>query len=266
MRVWLACGLGLALLLSAACIIPFVYYPGGGDWGQRVQTFHKVIALGPGGTISLDNINGDLDIRGWDGEEVEITAEESRSGLFDMRSWDFYGRSEFRPKVEVDQFEKFVKIQARASEDETNARPVHFRISVPHSINLDDIRIRSGAVFIADLFGNARVELEEGDITVENFSGSLDLSLWKGSADAEVLDLRKDDDVRITTRKGDITLHLQDGANVRIEAATEDGEVTSEFDLGQKLPAQKVSGRLGAGEATVSLTTLQGNVKLRRVK
>lgn len=266
MRIICAIGLALALLMSAACIIPFVYYPGAGDWTQRVQTYRKVVPLGPGGTISLDNINGDLDIRGWDREEVEITAEESRSDLFDRRGWNYYGRTEFQPKVQVDQFEKFIKIEARASQDEKNARPVHFRISAPHSVHLQDIQIRSGNVFIADIFGNARVELEQGDITVENFSGSLDLSIWRGSVDAEVLDLRKDDSVRITTREGDITLHLQPEASVRIEAVAGNGEVTSEFDLGQKLPAEKVTGQIGTAEASVSLATLKGKIQLKKVK
>jgi hypothetical protein len=42
--------------------------------------------------------------------------------------------------------------------------------------------------------------------------------------------------------------------------------VTSEFDLGQKLPAAKVRGRLKDGKASISLTAPQGNVEIKKIK
>jgi hypothetical protein len=266
MRIYKIIGLAFFLMIGASCIIPFVYYPGGGDWTPRFQAFHKVLSLNPGGTISLDNVNGDIDIRGWDREEVEITAEESQGDYYGRRGWYFTGMGGIKPQVEVDQFDQFIKIRAGASKDEENTRPLHFRISVPHSVNLKDILIKSGTIHIADLYGSARVESEEGDITVENFSGSLDLSLVRGSIDAEVLDLRKDDEVRITTKEGDITLHLQPNANIRLEASAANGGISSDFDLGLKLPAQKVSAQVGTAEASASLMTLNGDIRLRKVR
>jgi len=79
MSVCKVIGLAFFLMIGASCIIPFVYYPVGGDWTPRLQTFHKILSLSPGGTISLDSVNGDIDIRGWDREEVEITAEAAAS-------------------------------------------------------------------------------------------------------------------------------------------------------------------------------------------
>jgi hypothetical protein len=167
--------------------------------------------------------------------------------------------------VEVDQFDQLIKIKAGSLDDE-NARPVHFVINVPHSINLTDIRINRGHVQIADVYGSARVELDEGDITVENFSGSLDLSLVRGSAEAEVLDLRKDDEIRITTREGDIVLFLQPEVGVRLEATASNGEINSEFELGQQLPAKKVAAQIGKAEAAAFLMSLNGDIRLNKIK
>jgi DUF4097 and DUF4098 domain-containing protein YvlB len=165
----------------------------------------------------------------------------------------------------VDQIDRLIKIKAGSPEEE-NARPIHFVISVPHSINLTDIRINRGQVHLADVYGNVRVELDEGDISVENFSGSLDLTLIRGSAEAEVLDLRKDDEVKITTKEGDVTLLLQPEVSVRLEASATNGEVNSEFDLGQDLPAKKVSAQIGKAEAAVQLMTLNGDIHLKKIK
>jgi len=266
MRILCAIGLAFVIVLSAACIIPVFFDPESGTWTASLEKFHKVVSLGPGGALSLENTSGDVEIRGWDQEDVEITAEKDQPGDYqERRRWRFYGQGEAKPHVEVEEFDRLIKIKAGSEEDE-NARPVHFVINVPHSINLTDIRINRGQVHIADVYGTARVELDEGDITVENFSGSLDLTLVRGSAEAEVLDLRKDDEVKITTREGHITLSLQPEVSVRLEASAPNGEISSEFDLGQDLSAKKVSAEIGKAEAAAHLTTLNGDIRLYKVR
>jgi hypothetical protein len=137
---------------------------------------------------------------------------------------------------------------------------------VPRSVNFDMIRVREGDITIADLYGKVRVEVERGRVQVENYSGSLDLEVGRGSVEAEVLDLRPDDVLKIVARDGDISLLLPDDATARVDAAA-GGAVTSEFDLGRELPARKVEGRVGAGEgATLTLSALQGNVRLLKAK
>jgi hypothetical protein len=265
MRVLCALGLAFVILFAAACIIPVFFDPESGTWTPSLQKFHRVVSLGPGGTLSLENANGDVEIRGWDQEDVEITAEEDRGDNRERRRWRYYGMGDAQPHVQVDQFDQMIKIKAGSPEEE-NARPVHFVINVPHSINLTDIRINRGQVHIADVYGSARVELDEGDITLENFSGSLDLSLVRGSAEVEVLDLRKDDEVRITTKEGDITLFLQPEVSVRLEATASNGEISSEFDLGQQLPTKKVSAQIGRAEAAAFLMALNGDIRLKKIK
>jgi len=267
MRVLCAIGLALFMMSSAACIIPVFFDSESGTWTASLDKFHKTVSLGPGGSLSLENTSGDVEIRGWDQEDVEITAEEEQSGdEQERRRWRFYGMGDVKPHVQVDELDRLIKIKA-GSEEDKNARPVHFVINVPHSINLSDIRITRGQVRIADVYGTARVELDEGDITVENFSGSLDLTLVRGSVEAEVLDLRKDDEVKITTREGGITLFLQPEASLRLEASASNGEISSEFDLGQDLTAKKkVSAEIGKAEAAAHLTTLNGDIRLYKVK
>ena len=93
--------IGAALVFSsAACFIP-LYLPDSGDNPPRNE-FHQVIALDPGGSISLDNASGDIEIRGWDKNEVEITAEDDWNRAYGRRSW-FSGRGGTSgPKVVVD--------------------------------------------------------------------------------------------------------------------------------------------------------------------
>lgn len=254
------------MLSSAACFIP-IYLPDSGS-DQSRNEFHQVVALDPGGAISLDNADGDIEIRGWDKNEVEITAEDDWSRTYGRRSWSTGWGGASRPKIEVDKIEKFVKIRTRISGREDEIRSVHFYLNVPRSVDLRNVRGKAGDILIADLYGKVRADLEDGNIKIENFSGSLDLSLETGTVEAEILDLRPDDEVRITVKEGPVTLLLQPEVNARIEASAANGTVTAEFDLGQTLPAKKVSGLIGAqaGAATVSVTALNGNIRLNKVK
>ena len=255
------------VLASAACFIP-IYLPDSGSEQPRNE-FHQVVALEPGGAVSLENYSGDIEIRGWDRNEVEITAEDDWNRAYGRRTWfSGWGSGSSTPEIEVDKIENYVKIRNRISGREDEIRTVHFTVHVPRSVDLRDVRSRDGSILIADLYGRIQADLEDGDIKVENFSGSLDLSLGSGTVEAEVLDLRPDDSVRIHAKEGPVTLFLQPEANARIEASAVNGAVTAEFDLGQPLPAKKVSAKIGAAAdaASVSVTALDGNIALNKVK
>jgi hypothetical protein len=68
-------GSGVVWVLSA-CIIP-IYMDEGSRFGGTTAAFSKTIPFAPGGAISVDNGLGDIVIRGWDRDELEVTAEET---------------------------------------------------------------------------------------------------------------------------------------------------------------------------------------------
>jgi len=260
----LGCVAAAAVLALGACIFP-ISWPDTEPSDGRFGAFTRIVALEPGGTLQLDNVLGDIEIRGWDKPEVEITAEEDWGIPFRGRIW-VPGRRIGTPDVEVETVDRVVKIRARLPEREQEIRSLHFSLNVPRSVNLDGIRAKEGDVTIADIYGKVRVEVERGRIQVENFSGSLDLTVGRGSVDAEVLDVRPDDVLKIVARNGDISLLLPGDAAVRVEAAA-GGAITSEFDLGRELPARKADGRIGAGEgAALTLSAPQGNIRLLKAK
>jgi len=258
-------GLGL-ILASTACLIP-IYLPDSVS-SQPRNEFHQVVALEPGGAISLDNYNGDIEIRGWDRNEVEITAEDEWSRAYGRRTWFSGGSETSGPDVEVDKIDNLVKIRNRISGREDEIRTVHFYLNVPRSVDLRDVRGREGDILIADLYGKVLADLDDGNIRIENFSGSLDLSLGSGTVEAEILDLRADDVIRISIKDGPVTLFLPSEANAKLEASAANGTVTAEFELGQPLPAKKVSGTIGVAveAASVSVTALNGNIRLNKAK
>ncbi len=250
--------------LASACIFP-LNWPESDDPGSRGEVFYRVVALEPGGTVQLENGMGDIEIRGWDRSEVEVSVEEDEGAPFRGRIWLPGGRST-APRIDVESAGNVVKIRTNLPEREREIRSFHFIVNVPRSVNLDGIRGKEGDVTIADLFGRAQVQIERGRVRVDNFSGSLDLVVGRGSVEAEVLDVRPDDAVTISVAEGDITLLLAEEAAARLKAAA-GGAVTSEFDLGPSAATKNIEARIG-GEpaASITLSAPRGSIRLLKSK
>jgi hypothetical protein len=138
-------------------------------------------------------------------------------------------------------------------------------LKVPQSVHLESIRNGRGRIVVSDVYGRALLEAEEGEIRVANCSGSLDIRLGAGRVEAEMLDLRPEDTIRVKVERGDIVLSLEPEAAAQVIAEAPEGSVSSELDLGQPLPAKKVSAKLGAGQASIELTADRGDIKIRKV-
>ena len=252
--------LGILLALSA-CV--FLWDdPWGEPGGSTVQVFNKTIPLTGKSALSVLHLDGDIEIRGWDREEAEIVVEADRwigrRGAFGTRSG--------RPRVETETGPDGGLILRTVWEgDERSVTPVNYYINVPRSIELRDIRTGRGGVLIADLYGRAAVQIQSGDLKVENFSGSLKAQVWRGRIEAELLDLRAEDESDLTARAGDLTLYLEAGAAVRIEAEASAG-ISSELDLHQAPLGRKVAATLGAGGPLVRLKALDGRIALKTAR
>jgi hypothetical protein len=252
--------LGILLALSA-CV--FLWDdPWGEPGSSTVQVFHKTVPFAAKGALSVLHLDGDIEIRGWDRDEAEIVVEADR---WIGRQGPF-GAGSGRPSVNAETAPDGSLILKTVWEgDERRVTPVNYYISVPRSIDLRDIRTGRGNVLIADLFGRAAVQIQSGDLKVENFSGSLKAQVWRGRIEAEMLDLRAEDESELTTRAGDLTVFLEAGAAARIEAEASAG-ITSEIDLHQDSLGRKVTASLGTGGPLVRLKALDGRIALKTAR
>jgi len=256
---WPVLVLALAVFFPS-CVLNLVDYPG---LTVPRNAFHETLSLEPGGTVQIENTEGDIEIRGWVRAAVEITAEaeyspSSRPGFY-ASAWNLP-----RPRIQVDRLEDFIKIKSPTIGKGESPAAIHYILNVPKSVNLKDIRNKLGDITIADVFGKIAVDLGEGSLRIENFSGSLDASVDLGGVEADLLDLREEDEIRIVVHRGDITIYLQPDADARLEASAPEGTVDSEFDLGQAMPVNKVSGVIRTGKIPIILSALSGNIAVKK--
>jgi len=251
--------IGLALG-STGCL--FLYDdPWGTGEPTAVREFHRTVPLEAKSSLKVFNLDGDIEIRGGDRSDAEIIAE-SEPG----RRWIWpLGNRSGRPRIDWAFADGELTIRTLWQGDDRAVYPVHLFLNVPHSIDLRDIRTGRGNIVIADLYGQAAVQVQRGDLKVENFSGSLRAQVWRGEIQAEVLDPRAGDTIDLAARAGDITLILENGAAFKLDAEARDG-VTSDFDLRKPLPANRISAVLGVSGAAIILKAPNGRIALHKVQ
>ncbi|UCE42920.1 MAG: DUF4097 family beta strand repeat protein [Candidatus Aminicenantes bacterium] len=253
----------LSMLFFSSCFYIRVEYPP--ERGKTpVDEFRKNVPLSPGGTLSLASVNGNVEIHGWEREELEVYAEKMIQ-LPDRTKFYVYPRKNFAPGIVFDKFENFVKIRTKNVSENREFGFVDYFIDVPHSIHLKDIVVRNGDIHISEVYGDAYLDLTEGEITVENFSGSLTASTNRGSVYANLFDLREQDEIVITSREGNITLSLQEKASAHLVAAFPEGEINSEFEIDIPADEKKIDTQWGKNGPRISLTALRGNIRIEKV-
>ena len=252
------------VLLSSACIIAVVD-PSSAGQGWLKSQFHKSLSLEPGGSVTLENINGNIVVSGWEKDAIEISAEGSMDSPQEA-GIHFLGWRFSPPDVRVRSTADSVRIRTGESRSEDERNSVDYVLRVPRSVNLDSIRNGRGRIAISDIYGRSLLDADEGEIRISNYSGSLDVRLGSGVVEAEALDLRPQDSVHITVERGDIVLLLEPSVAAQLVAAAPEGNIFSELELDQTLPAKKISAKLGDGQASIELTAVQGDIRIRKVK
>jgi hypothetical protein len=263
-RVFRSSLLALTAALAASCLM-VTDDERGQSWPTALE-FRRSVEFGAGGTVAVEHTLGNIAITGWDKNSVEVVAigrEDESAGRGRVR---VYAAGDLEPSIDVREAGGSLRIRTRSLGGPWSSGGLDYDIRLPSSVNLDPIRLEKGDLSVADVYGRMTVELGTGSLKVSNFSGPLKASLESGRADVELLDVRSDDVIDITSQEGDITVRLQPDTNARIEAAAPLGEITSDYDLGLKLPAHSLASPLGSGEARIVLKALRGNIRILKAE
>ncbi len=259
LATWLA-------LSGTACIMVVDPDEFGQDPGLS-REFNRTLDFKAGSDLAVENDHGSITISGGTDNSLEIN---SKWRLRKPSKTDIgiYGLWDDKPDVKIDRSANLVRIKAGWPEWPGTPMEVDCRIKTPASVNLTDIRLEDGDIEIADLYGKAGLHLGRGQVSVSNYSGSLEVDVDEGSVTAEVLDLREDDVIGITVDTGDIELRLEASAGGVVEAEAPAGTVTSDFDLGTGAtgPVSSVKGKFGSGGTRIVLRTTRGNIRIVRTE
>lgn len=138
---------------------------------------------------------------------------------------------------------------------------ITFTVQVPAGVvflgstvagNVEASGLRSDA-FVTTVAGNLRVvtsRLAEATTVSGSVTASIGLTDW-------------DRDLRFSTTTGDVTVQVPAATNAEVHASTVNGGIESAFALTQVSPG-RMRGSIGSGGRMLTLSAVNGNIRLRR--
>src|SRR5258707_2663254 len=144
------------------------------------KEFNQSYPLQPGGSLELQNVNGTVDVQGWDRNEIEVhavkTAKQKESDLE-------------RVSIEVDAKPDAVSIATRYPQNEGVEVAVDYTIRVPHGARVERIGTVNGTLRIAGVDNVEDLHTVNGNIEVFEAGGSIHAHTINGNVRLEVAHL-----------------------------------------------------------------------------
>ena len=261
--------------LAAACLI--LTGCDDWDWGDHdryKEDFRSTHPLQAGGRLSVENMNGSVEVSAWDQNSVEVAGTKYASSEQVLRAM----------KVDIVASGDYVRIRTIGPSGYRSGHGARYVIRVPRRTEIERITTSNGRIQVDGIEGSARLRTSNGTVRalrlrgpleVETSNGTVELTSHSGPAVVRTSNgAIRADGVRghfeATTSNGSITANLTDpeaGRPVRLESSngsitlTMDAlhnndirAVTSNSSITLRLPTQ-VQAYLKAKTSNSSITT-----------
>jgi DUF4097 and DUF4098 domain-containing protein YvlB len=188
--------------------------------GTPKSEFRQLFALNPNGRVVVQNLYGDVQITAWDRDEVLVQAFKKSS---DPRRLD-------DAQIVVDSSSTLVSIRTQyAGSDAEHPASVDYRIMVPRTANLENIKLINGGLSISGVAGPVKASSVNGSIRAERLEGQAELSTINGRLEAGFDKVSRANGIRLTSVNGPIQLSIPPSAGAVVEAKNLSGGIESEF-------------------------------------
>ncbi len=150
------------------------------------------------------------------------------------------------------------------SSTDNNDVTVDFEVQVPAGVEFDG-RTVNGEMSAEGLKADVQASTVNGSVRVST-SGLAEASTVNGSVYAEIGRANWNDALEFSTVNGGITLIMPGKLDTEVRASTVNGEIDSDYPLTitGKFGPRRLRGTIGAGGRTLSLSTVNGEIRLRK--
>jgi Putative adhesin len=219
------------------------------------KEFNQSYPLQPGGSLELQNVNGTVDVQGWDRNEVEVhavkTAKHKESDLE-------------RVSIEVDAKPDAVSIATHYPQNEGVEVAVDYTIRVPHSAHVERIGTVNGTLRIAGVESVEDLHTVNGNIEVFDGGGTVHARTTNGNVHLELARLPEKTGAFAETTNGSLVLAVPANMQADVEARCLNGNFSSELPMTMESSQRprEMHGKLGRGGAPIHLRTVNGGIRV----
>ena len=242
-----------ALLLFTAILF-------GATTGRAVtisnEVFVKTLPLPAGGSFVLENVNGSVQVEGWDRDEVEVRA--VKSTATDWRDLD-------QVKIDVETNPGQVAVHTRYPKGQGAQVAVEYHIRVPYRVLLGSVETVNGSVVVKGVEGSGALRSVNGNVEVTNSSGRFNAKTTNGDLRLELNELMDGGPMDVETVNGSVVLGLPSNARANLRVLSMNGDVTSEVPVTSTAAppaARAFRAHMGTGGGDISVRTVNGGIHL----
>src|SRR6266581_4333559 len=245
-----------AFCASAACFCLFLL---AAIWAVPsyaiTKDFNQNYPLQPGGTFELQNVNGTVEVQGWDRDEVEIhavkTAKQRESDLD-------------RVSIEVDARPDAISVATRYPQNEGVEVAVEYTVHVPHGARVEHIGTVNGTLRISGLDNVEDLHTVNGNIEVFEAGGNVHAHTTNGNVHLELAHLPDKTGATAETTNGSLVLAVPSDMQADVEARCLNGNFQSELPMTMESNQRprEIHGKLGRGGAPIHLRTVNGGIRV----
>jgi len=221
--------------------------------------------------LKVININGQVEITGWDSRNVTVNAVKHSS----------FGQEEL-DKIEIDvtTLGNYLTIETKYTGSSILQGSVDYDIKVPRNLSIESVTTSNGAILITNSKGDVTIQSSNGAILVDNVNGYVtaqtsnarievrntigigDIHTSNGALTIEVADIR--DNVSIDTSNAAINVYLNSSLNATIEMMTSNNRITIEgISVNVTLSEDThVLGTLGSNGKRIDIHTSNAKIQL----
>jgi hypothetical protein len=242
---------------------------------SRERDFQWSGNIPAGRWIYLRNLNGDIRVEPTTGNQVEVTATKTwrRGDPADVRiEVKKYGPGEQDVIIcalwSADSYcdESGYRHRNTGRNRRDNDVSVEFRVRVPRGVRIGAGSV-NGGVTVEGATSEVKVGTVNGSVEATSSGGPVEASTVNGSVFARMGRLTGTEDLNYSTVNGSIQVEF-DGelTDADIEMSTVNGrfEINFPITLQGRLNPRHLRTRIGSGGRRIKLTTVNGNVELRR--
>ena len=240
----------LGIAIAAAALVPLL------SFATTTQVFEQTYPLMAGGHFELENVNGSVQVEGWDRDEVEVTA--VKTSQDDPRDVD-------RVQIEVESHPCEVNVHTRYPDGEGAGVAVEYHIHVPNRVLLGSVHTVNGSLLVRGVEGGGELRSVNGDVEVLESSGRFNAKTTNGNLRLELLQLTDGAPMNLETVNGSVELGLPKDARADLNMRNMNGDLQSDVPLTsmEALPGSRAfHGRIGRGGGAISVRTVNGGIRL----
>ena len=210
-----------------------------------------------GKPLSIEVTIGSVRIDGWDKPDAEIIIERRAPDKSQLA----------RVPVTIDDTPARVTVRALQTENTTDpAYRADVTLRVPRAALIDRVQVLEGRITIEGFSGTMTADIRRGPIDGRNVSGTIRLEAGIGSVTVSDARLSQNGLLRLRAFNGDVRLSLAARpADARIMALALNGHVKSDIPLTHRdtWGPRWAEATLGKGEPVISLDVVTGLIEIK---